>query len=121
MSKIIHFELAVDNPERAVKFYRTTFDWKIEKWGPQDYWLVTAGPENEQGINGALMPRKQALAPVINTISVPSVDDYLKKVTQNGGKAKTARMPIPGVGYFAYCEDTEGNVFGILEADTQAK
>ena len=62
----------------------------------QDYWLVTVGSDNEPGINGALMLRKDA-------------------------KAKTANMPIPGVGYFAYCQDTEGNIFGIMQADTQAK
>ena len=28
---------------------------------------------------------------------------------------------IPGVGYFAYCEDTEGNVFGVMQNDTKAK
>jgi len=28
---------------------------------------------------------------------------------------------IPGVGWFAYCKDTEGNMFGIMEADESAK
>jgi hypothetical protein len=30
-------------------------------------------------------------------------------------------MPIPGVGYFAYCQDTEGNTFGIMQEDKSAK
>ena len=121
MPKVVHFEIAIDNSERAVKFYKTVFDWKIEKWGPQDYWLVTAGPESEMGINGALTPRKDAFAPVVNTIAVSSVDDFLKKIKENGGKARTEKMPIPKIGYFAYCEDTEGNIFGILQPDMQAK
>jgi predicted enzyme related to lactoylglutathione lyase len=29
-------------------------------------------------------------------------------------------MPIPGVGWLAYCKDTEGNVFGIMQDDPQA-
>jgi hypothetical protein len=28
---------------------------------------------------------------------------------------------IPGVGWQAYCKDTEGNLFGIHQADTNAK
>jgi uncharacterized protein len=28
---------------------------------------------------------------------------------------------IPGIGYFAYCQDTEGNTFGILQPDATAK
>jgi predicted enzyme related to lactoylglutathione lyase len=30
-------------------------------------------------------------------------------------------MAIPGVGYLAYCQDTEGNTFGIMQADPSAK
>jgi len=31
------------------------------------------------------------------------------------------KTPIPGVGYFAYCEDSEGNLFGVMQADKNAK
>ena len=30
------------------------------------------------------------------------------------------KTPVPGQGYFAYCKDTEGNVFGIFENDPTA-
>jgi predicted enzyme related to lactoylglutathione lyase len=30
-------------------------------------------------------------------------------------------MPIPGVGWFALCADTEGNRFGLIENDPEAK
>jgi hypothetical protein len=30
------------------------------------------------------------------------------------------KTPVPGQGYFAYCTDTEGNVFGIFEANEKA-
>jgi predicted enzyme related to lactoylglutathione lyase len=30
-------------------------------------------------------------------------------------------MPVPTMGYFAVCMDTEGNIFGLWEADPQAK
>jgi len=30
-------------------------------------------------------------------------------------------MAIPGVGWLAYAQDPVGNVFGILEPDTNAK
>ena len=44
MSRVVHFELCADDPERAVKFYEEVFGWKIQKWdGPQDYWLATTG------------------------------------------------------------------------------
>jgi uncharacterized protein len=30
-------------------------------------------------------------------------------------------MAIPGVGYLVYCQDTEGNTFGMMQADPAAK
>jgi predicted enzyme related to lactoylglutathione lyase len=30
-------------------------------------------------------------------------------------------MAIPGVGYFAMCQDTEGTTFGIMQFDETAK
>jgi predicted enzyme related to lactoylglutathione lyase len=31
------------------------------------------------------------------------------------------KMAIPGIGYLAICEDTEGNSFGIIQNDRNAK
>jgi len=42
-------------------------------------------------------------------------------VTKAGGKLVMPKTPIPGVGYFAYCEDPEGNLFGVMQADAGAK
>jgi len=30
-------------------------------------------------------------------------------------------MTIPGVGHVVYCKDTEGNIFGIFQADHSAQ
>jgi predicted enzyme related to lactoylglutathione lyase len=30
------------------------------------------------------------------------------------------KMAIPGVGWLAYCTDTEGNVFGLMQNDPNA-
>ena len=60
MNKVIHFELSVEDPGRTTKFYSDVFGWKAFKWeGPMDYWLVSTGPENEAGIDGAFMLRSE--------------------------------------------------------------
>ncbi len=122
MPRVIHFELQADQPERAVDFYKSVFGWKIDKWGgPEDYWLITTGEDTKPGINGAIMKRTPMTAPTTNTIDVPSVDEFAARVVSGGGKIVAPKMPIPGVGYFAYCQDTEGNVFGIMQSDPSAK
>lgn len=125
MPRVVHFEISVDEPERAKKFYEKVFEWKIEKAGPMDYWLISTEGKGEQGVNGALRIRSSMEElkneNTINTISVPSVDEFIKKVEGNGGKVLTPKMAVMSVGYLAYCRDTEGNAFGILEANKEAK
>lgn len=122
MPRVIHFELPADNPERAADFYRTVFGWQIQKWqGPQDYWLISTGPEGQPGINGGLLRRPNPGAVTCNTIDVASVDEAVANITKHGGKNVVPKMAIPGVGHLAYCTDTEGNVFGVMQADRNAK
>jgi predicted enzyme related to lactoylglutathione lyase len=122
MSKVVHFEINVDNPQRAIKFYSSAFGWKIDKYGggQMDYWLVTAGAEGEPGINGAIMPRNGNLT-TVNTIGVASLEEAIKAVEKAGGKVTQPKMTIPKIGYFTYCLDTEGNTFGILQPDMSAE
>jgi uncharacterized protein len=122
MNRVVHFELPADNPDRAVDFYKKVFGWQIQKWpGPQDYWLVTTGPDGQPGINGGILRRQHPGAGTCNTVSVKSVDDAVATISKNGGKIAVEKMAIPGVGYLAYCTDTEGNVFGVLQPDADAK
>ncbi len=120
MPRVIHFEISADEPARALRFYSDVFGWDARKWGgPDDYWLVTTGEEGQMGIDGGLYKRHQGMSFTshVNTIDVPSVDEFIARITSHGGKAVTSKMHIPGVGYFAYCEDTEGNTFGIMQDD----
>ena len=122
MLRPCHFDLTSDNPERAMKFYRSVFGWKFEKWdGPMEYWTCTTGEKDMPGINGGLSRRGQQSMPTMNTIDVPDVDEFVKKVTAGGGKQVMPKTAIPKVGWFATCQDTEGNLFGIIEEDKQAR
>lgn len=122
MSRIVHFEIPADDPERAIGFYEAIFGWKIDKWdGPQEYWLITTGEDNEPGINGGLVNRMHPEHRVCNTVDVPSVDEFTQKIEAAGGKVVAPRMAVAGVGYLAYVQDTEGNVFGMMETDESAQ
>ncbi len=136
MQRVIHFEVTADDPERAVKFYEQVFGWKTQRWGcgapfdklravsgvePQTYWLMTTGANDQPGINGGIMRRVEGFPGTINTIGVASVEAFSKKVIAAGGKVVRPKRAIPGVGYQAYCLDSEGNFFGIHQSDPSAK
>ncbi len=118
MPRVIHFEISADDPKRAKKFYEKVFGWKIDKWeGPVDYWLINTGDRSEAGIDGAIKKREKPHESTTNTISIPSIDEFMKKVEENGGKVLMPKQSIPGVGTHTYCQDTEGNIFGIIEEE----
>ena len=122
MNRVVHFELGAQDPTRAAAFYQSVFGWEIKKWdGPAEYWLVTTGPEGQSGINGGIMRHKDGAPRTVNTVEVASIKDAAAKVTAAGGQVVVPKMSIPGVGYLAYCVDTEGVLFGIHKADAQAK
>jgi len=118
----LHFEINGDNPKRAVQFHAKVFGWQIKKWDrPVDYWLIKTGEDKEPGIDGAIMQRRDEKATTYDTVSVPSVDEFLRKIVKAGGKVMQKKTTIPGIGYTVHCADTEGNVFGIMQDDSRAK
>ncbi len=128
MGRVVHFEIHADDVDRAVRFYRAVFGWKIEPWGGEDYWLITTGSAPEAGIDGGLMKRRGPRPPEdqpVNafpcTIDVKDLEASAKKVQASGGKIVMPKMPVPGVGWLTYAHDTEGNVFGMMQADAGAK
>ena len=124
MNRPNHFEIYTDDPEAVQPFYRDVFDWTFQKFegGAIDYWLVTTGDDKEPGINGGMTrPRKGQSPGTLNTVAVKSLDQTIKKVEQAGGKICVPKMAIPKVNWLAYAEDPAGNVFGMIEPNTNAK
>ena len=123
MSSIVHFEIPVDDVERASKFYNMLFNWRPEKVaGPYEYWIVhTKKKEEEFGINGVMSRRKKQSDHIINYIDVDSIENYVRKVEHLGGKIVEQKTAVPKMGWFAICEDTENNYFGLWETDENAK
>ena len=122
MPRVVHFEIPADEPERAAAFYGGVFGWQFQKWeGPVEYWLVSTGGPERPGIDGGLARRSPQMPGVVNTIDVPSVDDYAARIERSGGRIVAPKMAVPGVGWLAYAADPDGNTFGIMQADPEAK
>ncbi|MGA9853125.1 MAG: VOC family protein [Gammaproteobacteria bacterium] len=128
MPRVVHFEIHADDPERAMRFYRSVFGWDFTpiKSMPVEYWAIKTGESKQPGIDGGMMRRVTpvdgaAITAFVCTVAVPDLDQYLMKVTTSGGQRTVNKLAIRGIGWAAYCKDTEGNLFGMLEADAEAK
>jgi len=68
----------------------------------------------EPGVNGGIYQRTSKEQVPINYIRVESVDDYMDRVTSEGGRILAPKQHIQGVGYIAWVSDPEGNPIGLI-------
>ena len=122
MPRPVHFEIPSDDPEKAIAFWKGVFDWQFQKYegGGWDYWLIKTGADGP-GIDGGLMKKMNEGQPLVNTIEVPSVDDYSDKVKAAGGTIVVPKMAIPGVGWLVYFKDLDGIIHGLMQNDPAAR
>jgi predicted enzyme related to lactoylglutathione lyase len=124
----VHFEIPTDDKERANTFYQSAFGWNLTPMQEMDYTIAITTPSDEQtgmpsapgAINGALFPRTDNLRTPVLTIDVEDVDAALAQVESAGGSVAQAKDAVPGMGYFAYFKDTEGNLLGLWQTDSTA-
>lgn len=123
MDKIVHFEIPFDDKEKAMKFYKDVFDWKLHDMREMNYIMAHTVevddkhmPKESGAINGGMYKRdtKSSNGPVL-VINVKSIDAYIKKIEQADGKIVREKMQVGDMGLYAQFEDTEGNILGIWE------
>jgi predicted enzyme related to lactoylglutathione lyase len=123
MDQVVHFHIPVNEMDRAKKFYTDIFGWEIEEIEKhKNYQLVTTVATDENdipiepgAINGALYVRETPEEYPEITIEVSSIDDYLKKIEEAGGKLVTPKTPVGDFGFYAEVLDTENNTIGLWE------
>ena len=126
---IVHFEIPVDDPDRAVEFYRDLFGWAITKAeaASQEYWPVSTVPVDSDGrperpgINGGLVRRNGRDEGLVNYVEVEDVAQYATDAVALGGEVVVPRTAVAGMGWFVRLKDTEGNVFGLWQTDRKAR
>lgn len=134
---IVHFEIPVDDMERAQAFYTKIFGWKINKFdmpkesstGGEPYYgvITTEVDENQMpskagGINGGMMKRANPGQVFMNYIQVESIDSMANTIKENGGEIYMPKTEIgPNMGWIACFKDTEGNMMGLHELSPEHK
>ena len=120
----IFFEIQADDLNRALKFYQTVFEWKFNRnpGTPIEYWDIETG-----GNRGGLLQRPAKTPPpehgtnaYVCSVQVENFDEIAARIMANGGQVALEKFPIPGRCWQGYFIDTEGNTFGIFEADENA-
>ena len=114
--RLVHFEIPAEDTARAQEFYEQLFGWSFQTWdGPVEYRMTEAGGDP----GGAIYKTEGRPSGPVVYFDTDDIDGSIAKVRDNGGKADD-KMPIPHVGWFARCTDTEGNPFSLYQSDESA-
>lgn len=124
--KPTYFDLTVRDLEAARAFFGDVLGWRFERFPmPYEYYRVTAGPEEEPGIDGGIgavadAPLAEGRPVTQVTIPVADLDATLALVQESDGSVVEPKMPIPGIGWYATCAEPGGLIFGLIQADPAA-
>lgn len=116
--QIVHFELPAEDAGRAKEFWSSLFGWTFTDAGMPgiEYAMTDAGGPPA----GAVYPSEDMAArgPIVY-FDTDDIAASVERTRELGGQAEDA-APIPGVGWFARCHDTEGNPFSLFQSDESA-
>lgn len=109
------FEIPVKNMERAIAFYETVFDCKLERhqMGPLDMaWFPW--DHEKGGAGGSLVKNEQFYSPSENGVQVyfssEDTNTELARIKKAGGEIIQNKTLIsPEIGFMALFIDSEGN------------
>ena len=121
---IRHLALNADDVQRAKTFYETVFGWRLQPWGPPDYYQQQPTREGEPII--ALHGRREfepggKMLGLEATLAVEDVAQMQRAVEAAGGRIVAPVYYIDGVGKLFYFADTEGNVLGAMQYDAESR
>jgi predicted enzyme related to lactoylglutathione lyase len=114
--EVVHLEIPAGNTEGARQFYGSLFGWQWQSMeGPQEYHMTQISDKT----GGAVFPADGSKRGTRPYFSVDEINAGAAKVRELGGKAEDPQ-PVPGMGWFSTCTDTEGNEFGLWQNDESA-
>jgi predicted enzyme related to lactoylglutathione lyase len=116
MAKVVHFEIPADDPGRAKEFWGSLFGLQFQAYeGPVEYHLF----QNDDQTGGGIYPRQQDERGLVSYFNTEDIEATSRRIKELGGKVE-GKAPVPGMGWFARAEDTEGNSFSLWQTDESA-
>jgi predicted enzyme related to lactoylglutathione lyase len=113
---IVHFEIPAQDTARAKNFWGTLFGYQFQSMdGPIEYHMFQTG-QNE---GGGIYPQQEGETGLITYFLVEDIEQAREQVRELGGSAEE-KEPVPGMGWYARAQDTEGNAFSLWQSDESA-
>ena len=114
--KMVHVEIPASDTGRSREFWGSLFGWEWQAFeGPQEYHMTRLSEDS-----GAAIHPAEGNPPGLRVyFEVDDVNASAGRVRELGGQCEDPQ-PVPSMGWFALCKDTDGNDFGLWQTDPSA-
>jgi uncharacterized protein len=113
--KVVHVEFPAQDIERGKRFWEGVGGWALNDAGmPGIQYLMF-----QEGDQGGAVYSMEGQSGTKVYLGSDDIDADLAKVGELGGEAGE-KQPIPSIGWFAHCKDSEGNEFSLFQSDENA-
>ena len=115
--QMVHVEIPAGDTAKAREFWGSLFGWQFEEYpgSPTEYHMTRFSETTGGAIYGADGAKRGARV----YFDVDDAKAAVARVAELGGQADDPQ-PVPGMGWFVTCKDTEGNEFGVWQNDSSA-
>lgn len=117
---VVHFEIGCQDLSKTSAFYSSIFGWEYAPGMPTMSMVANLGPmaaTKTDGIGGHITalghPPHQY---VTFYILVDDIEATLAQIIAKGGSTLIPKQEVPGMGWFAWFKDPEGNAIGLWTA-----
>jgi uncharacterized protein len=112
---VVHYEISATDVDRAQRFWGGLFGWEFggSVMPGGEYRMARTSEQS----GAALMPGEPGHPNVY--LDVDDIEASLAKVRELGGEGDE-KQPVPQMGWFAACKDSEGNAFHLWQSDSNA-
>jgi predicted enzyme related to lactoylglutathione lyase len=116
--RLVYFEIASGDEERAKQFWHSLFGWKFSDMEGAPLPYSTFEPEGPP--TGGMYQTESADRGVSVYFDVDDIEDASDRVRALGGEVLQDKTAVPSMGWWAACKDPEGNEFSLWQTDESA-
>jgi hypothetical protein len=114
---MVHLEIPAGDTAKAREFWGGLFGWQWQAFdGPFEYHMTRFSENTGGAIYTPDPPDKRGPRVYFDVDDINAGNARVSELGGEGGEAQ----PVPGMGWFAVCKDTEGNEFGLWQNDPNA-
>jgi predicted enzyme related to lactoylglutathione lyase len=115
--QMVHVEIPAGDTQKARDFWGGLFGWQFQAFegSPSEYHMTQFSDTQGGAIMGAEGDKR---GPRVY-FDVDDINASTARVSELGGQGGQA-MPVPTMGWFSVCSDSEGNEFGLWQTDPNA-